>query len=332
MVGAVARPAKILVVDDSPVQLDRLVQLLERHGYAVATATDGREALRKVVSDPPDLVLLDRVLPDMDGLEVARFVKARPAEQFIPVIVLSVKADLDSKVKGLQIGASDYIAKPFADQEVLARCDAMLHIKRLQEELRETHAQLREANAKLAERSLTDSLTGLRNRRFFDERLPEEFRRAQRYGDHLSLIMVDLDHFKSVNDRHGHQVGDVVLREAGALIRDSIRDPDICSRYGGEEFAVILPKTHLSGALAVAERVWKALAGKEYVVRGPSGSPDRVHVTASLGVAFYPSREVTSAELLVATADRALYDAKAKGRNRVVVVQGQPYVYEAART
>lgn len=327
-----ARASKILVVDDSPVQLDRVVQLLERHGYTVTTAQDGREALRKVVSDPPDLVLLDRVLPDMDGLEVARFVKARPAEQFIPVIVLSVKADIESKVKGLQIGASDYIAKPFADQEVLARCDAMLHIKRLQEELRDAQARLREANAKLADQSLTDPLTGLRNRRFFDERLPEEFRRAQRYGDHLSLIMIDLDHFKSVNDRFGHLAGDAVLRETGSLIRASIRDPDICSRYGGEEFAVILPKTHLSGALAVAERVWKELGAKEYAVQGPPGQPSRVRVTASLGVAFYPSREVTSVELLVATADKALYEAKAKGRNRVIVVQGQAYVYEATQS
>jgi diguanylate cyclase (GGDEF)-like protein len=269
------------------------------------------------------------ILPDMDGLEVLRIVKARPEDQFIPVIILSVKSDLDSKVAGLRIGADDFLAKPFAEAEILARCAAMLRIKHLQE-------RLREMQRKLEEQSITDALTGLKNRRFFDERLHEEFRRAQRYGDYLSLVMIDLDHFKDVNDRYGHPGGDAVLREAAALIRASIRDPDICARYGGEEFAIILPKTHLTGALVVAERVWRELGAKEYLVpQGasaspePDGAPRAVRVTASFGLAFYPSKDISSSELLVRYADQALYQAKKAGRNQICLYQAAAYRYDA---
>ncbi len=322
----VAAPSKILVVDDSRTQLEWLVQVLEKEGYGVATAKDGKDAIRKVRSDPPDLVLLDLILPDMDGLEVLRIVKARSDDQFIPVIILSVKSDIDSKVAGLRIGADDFLAKPFAEAEILARCAAMLRIKHLQE-------KLCDAQRKLEEQSITDSLTGLKNRRFFDERLHEEFRRAQRYGDFLSLIMIDLDHFKDVNDRHGHPAGDAVLREAAALVRASIRDPDFCARYGGEEFAVILPKTHMAGALAVAERIWRELGNKEYALAGSSGeAPKKVRVTASLGIAFYPSKDIATGELLLRFADQALYQAKRAGRNTICLYQAQAYRFEATRS
>jgi diguanylate cyclase (GGDEF)-like protein len=265
------------------------------------------------------------ILPDMDGLEVLRLIKTRPDDQFIPVIILSVKSDLDSKVTGLRIGADDFLAKPFAEQEILARCAAMLRIKNLQDQLRATQH-------KLEEQSITDGLTGLKNRRLFDERLDEEFRRAQRYSDPVSLIMIDLDHFKQVNDRFGHQMGDLVLREAASCIRASIRDPDICARYGGEEFTVILPKTHLSGALAVAERIWRELGNKVYhqeITEGGRAKPVDVRVTASIGLAFYPSKDITSAALLVKFADEALYQAKHSGRNTICLYQAQNYRYEA---
>jgi diguanylate cyclase (GGDEF)-like protein len=316
---------KILVVDDSKTQLDWVQAVLVREGFDVRTAVDGKEAIRKVRTEPPDLVLLDMVLPDMDGLEVLRIVKAKSDEHFIPVIILSVKADLDSKVAGLRIGADDFLAKPFAEAELLARCAAMLRIKKLQDELRATQR-------KLEEQSITDSLTGLRNRRFFDERLHEEFGRAQRYSDPVSLIMLDLDHFKRVNDRYGHQVGDMVLREAAGLLKGSLRDPDIPARYGGEEFAVILPKTHVQGALAVAERVWRAIGNKLFRHShgdGPgAGPPVELRVTVSLGVAFFPSKDITTAQLLVKFADEALYQAKNSGRNSICLYQAQAYKYE----
>ncbi len=314
-----ATSPRILVVDDSPTQLDWLVQVLLRDGYDVVTAATGRDAVVKARTLAPDLVLLDMILPDMDGLEVLRLVKARPDERFLPVIILSVKSDVDSKVEGLRIGADDFIAKPFAEAEILARCAAMLRIKLLQDQLRATRRSLEE-------QSVTDSLTGLKNRRFFDERLPEEFGRAQRYSDPVSLMMIDLDHFKEVNDRYGHQMGDVVLRDAAAAIKASVRDPDICSRYGGEEFAVILPKTHLGGALTVAERVWRGLRDKVYRQEVPAvgqAAVAEVRVTASLGLAFFPSKDIITAELLVKFADEALYQAKRSGRNNICLYQAQ---------
>ena len=324
---AVSVPSKDLVVDDSPAQLEWLVEVLKREGYDVRTALLGRDAIRKVRSDPPDLVLLDMVLPDMDGLEVLRLIKPLDEAQFLPVIIQSAKSDVDSKVAGLRIGAHDFLVKPFAEAELLARCATMLRIKHLQE-------KLREAQKALEEQSITDALTGLKNRRFFDERLHEEFKRAQRYGDHLSLIMIDLDDFKRVNDQHGHPGGDVVLHDAGALIRASIRDPDICARYGGEEFAVILPKTHMSGALAVAERIWRELGNKVYTLPAAAraGAPaPTLRVTASLGIAFYPSKDISSGELLLRYADQALYQAKKAGRNTICLYQAQAYRYDASK-
>src|SRR6266536_4308768 len=317
--------ARVLVVEDSRTQADWLVQVLAREGYEVQVAADGREAIRRVRMEPPDLVLLDMILPDMDGLEVLRVLKSRAEEQFIPVILLSVKSDLDSRVAGLRIGADDFLAKPFADAEIQARAAAMLRIKNLQD-------QLRTAKGQLEKLSVTDGLTGLYNHRHFEDRLAEEFRRSQRYADPVSLIMLDLDHFKDVNDRYGHPFGDRVLRETAELIRSSIRDPDICARYGGEEFAIILPKTQLQGALAVAERIFRSLRQKGHAVDACDAAKSKlvvVHVTASIGIAFYPSKDVTSPELLVKYADEALYRAKPEGRNTICLYQAQSYRYDA---
>jgi diguanylate cyclase (GGDEF)-like protein len=317
------KPSKILVVDDSKAQRQALTAVLRTEGYEVVEAENAREALRLAKSATPDLVLLDMILPDMDGREVLRLIKPNPAsDQFLPVIILSVKGDVSTKVEGLRLGADDFLVKGVEDPEILARVGVMLRIKGLQE-------RLKEMQSKLEEQSITDALTGLRNRRFFDERLREEFQRAQRYGDYLSLIMVDLDHFKQVNDRFGHQAGDAVLRDSALLIRGSLRDPDICSRYGGEEFAVILPKTHMSGALSVAERIWRAIGAKEFPVGVDGTALKTMRVTASIGVAFYPSKDIVSSDLLVRFADQALYEAKKQGRNNICLYQAASYRYEA---
>lgn len=311
------------MVEDSPTQAEWLGEVLARDGYEVQIARDGRDAIRRVRGDPPDLVLLDMILPDMDGLEVLRILKARAEDQFIPVILLSVKADLDSRVAGLRIGADDFLAKPFADAEIQARAGAMLRIKNLQD-------QLRAAKSQLEKLSITDGLTGLYNHRHFEERLHEEFRRSHRYSDPIALIMLDLDHFKSINDRFGHPFGDRVLRGTAELISTSIRDPDVCARYGGEEFAIILPRAHLQGALAVAERIHREMGQKTYPVDPDPGrtKPADVRVTASLGIAFYPSKDVTSAETLVKFADEALYRAKREGRDAICLHHAQWYRYD----
>jgi diguanylate cyclase (GGDEF)-like protein len=328
----VAARARILVVEDSRAQLERVVEVLAKEGYEVITAGDGREAVKKAAADAPDLVLLDMVLPDMDGLEVLRIVKAARGDQFLPVILLSIKSDLDSRVTGLRIGADDFLAKPFADAEVLARAAAMLRIKQLQD-------QLREAKKLMEKLSIEDGLTKLYNHRHFQDELKREFGRAQRYNDPLSLIMIDLDHFKDVNDRYGHPFGDKVLRETAALVRGSVRDHDLCARYGGEEFAVILPKTMMTGALAVAERIHKAMNQKVFEEERPQAktaetragaiaAPATARVTASFGIASYPSKDIASAELLIRYADEALYRAKREGRNAICVYQSQSYRYD----
>jgi two-component system, cell cycle response regulator len=315
--------ANILVVEDSRTQAEALAGVLTREGHRVTIAADGREAIRRVRSEPPDLVFLDLVLPDMDGLEVLRIMKARPDDAFTPVILLSARSDLDSRVTGLRIGADDFLAKPFADAEVLARAGAMIRIKTLQD-------QLRAAKAELERLSVTDGLTGLFNRRYFSSRMHQEFQRAQRYSDPVSLMMLDIDHFKKVNDTFGHPFGDLVLKGTAELLRAGVRDPDICARYGGEEFAVILPKTHLAGALVVAERIWRELGQRRYPVEEKDRTPERadMRVTASIGLAFYPSKDITSPDLLVKYADEALYRAKREGRNCICLYQGQTYRYE----
>jgi two-component system cell cycle response regulator len=307
---APTRP-RVLVVEDSPAQAEHLADVLTGEGLEVQIAGHAAEAIRRVRADPPDLVLLDMILPDMNGLEVLRIIKARPDEQFIPVILLSVRSDLDSRVAGLRMGADDFLAKPYAEAEVRARAGAMLRIKSLQD-------QLRAAKRECERLSVTDGLTGLYNRRHFGERLREEFSRSQRYGAPLSLIMLDLDHFKALNDRYGHPFGDRVLRETAELMSTSIRDHDICARYGGEEFTIVLPSTNLQGAAAVAERCLTRMRDKTYRTGADAGRPEEeVRVTASIGVACHPSSGVRSPEHLVELADRALYRAKAEGRNTI---------------
>jgi diguanylate cyclase (GGDEF)-like protein len=310
----------VLVVEDSPSQAERLAEVLAGEGFHVQIAGDAAGAIRCVRTAPPDLVLLDMILPDMNGLEVLRIIKSRSEDEFIPVILLSAKSDLDSRVTGLRMGADDFLAKPYAEAEVRARAGAMLRIKSLQD-------QLRAAKRECEKLSVTDGLTALYNRRHFEERLREEFSRSQRYGAPLSLIMLDLDHFKAVNDAHGHPFGDRVLRETAELISTSIREHDICARYGGEEFAIVLPNTNLQGAAAVAERFLTRMREKTYRLRvGDAGreggdAAATVRVTASVGVVSYPACDAPSVDRLVGLADEALYRAKAEGRNTIRLAQ-----------
>jgi len=315
---------RILVVEDSRAQADLIGEVLRREGYDVSFAPDGGTALRKVRATPPDLVLLDMVLPDRSGAEVLRIIKALP-DQFIPVILLSVKADLEARVKGLRMGAEDYLAKPFHDAEILARVGAMMRIKTLQDDLRQ-------ARDRLDRLSITDGLTEIPNHRHFQEQLRKEWGRAQRYQSPVSLIMMDLDHFKDVNDCYLHPFGDRVLKGTAEVIRHSLRDPDVCARYGGEEFSVVLPNTALPGASKVADRIREAVAAQVYLVdavRDPSTDrPAEVRVTCSLGVAAYPAKDIASIEQLVRHADQALFKAKADGRNRTWIYSGEYHPYE----
>jgi two-component system cell cycle response regulator len=297
---------RILVVDDSRASLEHVASLLAGQGYDVETATDGVSALKRLRTETFDLAVVDVLMPGLDGLELLRHLKHRGEEEFLPVILLSVRADVESRVQGLRLGADDYLGRPFRDEELLARAEALLRIKAIQE-------RVRAAKKELEKLSVTDGLTGLFNHRFIQSRLKEEFRRAQRYGDPLHVLLLDLDHFKDVNDRHGHLVGDTVLREFSEVLTTAVRETDLVARYGGEEFVVLLPHTREPGALAVAERIRLQVDERGFA------RERNLAITVSGGLVGFPDPTISTPEMLLRHADEALYQAKREGRNRIGV-------------
>ncbi len=309
-------PPRIVVADDDRVTREYVGGLLRGQGFEVETAETGQKAVERVGKGGVDLVLLDIVMPGLSGLDCCRLIKTMTQESFLPVVLLTARSDTDSRVEGLRIGADDYVGKPFDERELLARVNGMLRIKRL-------HDDVQSAKARLAHLAVHDELTGLYNYRYLHTRLSEEFKRAERYRDPLACAMVDIDHFKSFNDEHGHDVGDAVLREVGRRLRTAVREIDVVARYGGEEFLLVLPSTHFSGALTVADRVWRSIGSEAVRVDGAERA-----VSVSVGVALYPSRDVKTKDQLLKAADKALYQAKADGRDRICVFQHQGYIYK----
>ena len=314
------RVARILIVDDHEDNVDLLQTRLEAWGYRTSSASDGDVALRMIEQDPPDLVLLDVMMPTIDGTEVARRVKENKELPFIPIIMQTALDAPEHKVAGLGAGPDDYITKPIEFAELGARVKSMLRIKRLQDELEARTEELEQLNGELAKlngqllyMSQTDGLTGLRNRRFIEERLHEMFEHSIRLNEPLSCVMCDLDKFKSVNDTYGHQAGDAVLKQFARILEAEAREIDKIGRYGGEEFIILLPGTVLDAGVTFAERVRKAV--EEHTFTFDGGSLKR---TASFGVAGWPHPAISHYEMLVKTADDALYVAKETGRNKVV--------------
>src|SRR5436190_199090 len=259
---------RILVVDDHEDNIELLRARLEAWGYEVDAAHDGAQALEIVHRAPPDLILLDVMMPSLDGNEVARRVKHDRALPFIPIIMQTALDSTENKVEGLEAGADDYITKPIEFAELKARLRSMLRIKRLQEELEERERQLLEANERLKHMSRTDALTGLENRRATERQLELMFAHSKRYEEPLSCVMCDLDRFKSVNDEHGHHAGNAVLKQFAAILKRAAREIDAVGRYGGEEFIVLLPGTPLDAATTFSERLREQIerANHEYYV------------------------------------------------------------------
>ena len=307
--------ARIVVAEDDDSTRKYVGELLVGRGYDVRLVENGTAAVEHASRGDVDLLLLDVMMPGLGGLEACRMIKSIAGEGFIPVILLTGRSDPSSRVEGLRIGADDYVCKPFDDRELLARVEAMLRIKR-------QHDHVQEAKAKLEELAITDALTGLFNFRYLHTRLREEFKRAERYRDPLACAMIDIDQFKEINDSHGHDVGDAVLKEVSRRIRSVVREIDVVTRYGGDEFLAMLPNTHFSGAVTVAHRLWSAT--RSHPVRASAGS---IPVTVSVGVALYPSRDVRTKQELLRAADQALYTAKRDGRDRICVFQHQSYIY-----
>ena len=306
-------PARILIVDDHEDNVELLRARLDARGYATLSASDGQEALECVRRTPPDLILLDIMMPKVDGIEVARRVKGDPTLPFIPIIMQTALDSTEQKVEGLDAGADDYITKPINFAELEARVRSLLRIKALQEEVERQKSSLEQLNERLLRISQTDGLTGLFNRRHIEEELEHMYQHSARLAEPLSVAMVDLDKFKSVNDTYGHQAGDEVLRQLAEILTKAIREIDRVGRYGGEEFMLLLPGTTAEEAVTFAERVRQAIEGHTFTFDG--GSLQR---TGSFGVATFPHPRVKNCDALVRAADEALYVAKETGRNKVV--------------
>ncbi len=301
---------KILVVEDIKAVREQIrdVLLKNRLAQEVIEATDGLKGFKLLLSHRPDLVICDITMPQLDGFKFLEMRSGRHELSDIPVLMLTASGDVENKVKALERGAVDYITKPFDDSELTARVKVHLQIKSLQDELRH-------ANALLEKLAVTDGLTSIYNRRYLMDALEKEFHRAKRYGESFAVILIDVDHFKNVNDNFGHQMGDFVLRELAQILFQQLRGTDTVGRYGGEEFVILLPGTDLQGAAALADRA-RHLVEQHPFRRGDAFA----RITLSAGVVAYPHPLLQSPDDIVQQADAALYRAKKQGRNVVQVM------------
>ncbi|MDO9289815.1 MAG: diguanylate cyclase [Thermodesulfovibrionales bacterium] len=302
--------AKILLVEDSKAQAGLIRDFLEKTGYEVIWAENGKSAIKIAKSKGIDIILLDLVLPDISGNEVCRWLKLNEDTKGLPIIMLTVKDGLTDKVAGLEAGADDYLPKPYNEIELNARIYASLRTKALQDELRQKNHQLEDLLRQVEIMAITDQLTGIYNRRRLETVLQEEFRRTIRYKSPLACLMIDIDHFKRINDRFGHHTGDMVIKETAQIITECARDIDTVARWGGEEFLALFPQTKKEDALQPAVRIIKKVSEHKF-----SEISDE-QITISIGIASAPDPSIDTEEKLIHASDMALYEAKKKGRNR----------------
>jgi diguanylate cyclase (GGDEF)-like protein len=303
--------ARILLVEDNRTEAQITKEFLEKSGHSVTWVKDGTSAIRQAKTEEIDCIILDLLLPDINGTEVCRWLKGNESTRGIPIIMLTVKASVEDKATGLHIGADDYLPKPYNEIELKARLYACLRTKTLQDELRSKNLELERMLMRVEVMAQTDPLTELFNRRRCASIIEDEFARTKRYESPLSSIMIDIDFFKKVNDEFGHRTGDHVLERLAQIIKDNIREVDTAARWGGEEFVVIMPETGKEGALYPARRILEGTASTEFPGL-PAG-----RITISLGIATAPNPQIDSGERLIDASDQAMYKAKNNGRNRI---------------
>jgi diguanylate cyclase (GGDEF)-like protein len=286
---------------------------LEKNGYAVTWIMEGQSALQTAMAQAYDLIILNRILPDMDGNELCVLLKHSEVTKGIPIIMLTAVGTTSDKVESLESGADGYLPKPYEASELNARVSAAVRTKRLQDELKHKNDEMREMLTKVEKLSITDPLTGLYNRRRFEAVLEIEFEKSARYKSSLSCLMIDIDHFKTVNDTYGHSAGDEVLKGVAQLIKKSIRNVDAACRWGGEEFIVLTPMTAKAFAIQPARRIWRAVSDHIFP------AIQNHNVTISIGIADVSVPEIDTSHKLIQAADSMLYQAKKNGRNRIEV-------------
>jgi two-component system, cell cycle response regulator len=296
---------KILVVDDSSTARMITSSVLRDYGFWVETAVDGMEGLEKSKTFSPDAMVVDLKMPKMDGFEVCRRIKDRGSKDYIPVLLLTAREDVESVVKGLESGADDYITKPFNEMEFIARVKVMLRLKQLQEDLIL-------ANRKLERLSVMDGLTGIYNHRFFQEKLDEMLLLSIEKKKDFTLVLLDLDYFKVVNDTHGHQAGDRVLKKVSEVMQNNIMPQDVLARYGGEEFVIIFPESTVEKTMEITMKISKDIENLEF-----ESGEKKFKLTISGGISRFSSASPSDKNQLIHNADMALYRSKREGRNRI---------------
>ena len=300
----------ILIIDDSKTNIGTLSAVLESYGFKTITARSGKMGIRRAIFSKPDLILLDIMMPGLDGYETCCRIKADDGVKNIPVIFMTALSGVESKLHAFEVGGVDYITKPFEEAEVLARVKTHLTIRNLQQEL-ETR------NRELAALVHIDGLTKIANRRYFDSYIKQEWKKMSREKKCMSLIFIDIDHFKLYNDFYGHPAGDECLKQVALLFDHATQRPaDLAARYGGEEFVILLPNTDTSGAEHIAEKMQKSLSELEISHELSAVSP---LLTCSMGIACCRASQSLSVESFIDMADAALYQAKKQGRNRFIV-------------
>jgi two-component system cell cycle response regulator len=307
-VDAAAQDFKVLVADDSPIYRKLVEHTLSEKQYAVLFAKSGREAIDLFSEHLPSLVITDWMMPDLSGIELCEHIRNHSRQAYTYIIILTGITEKNKLVKGLAAGADDYLTKPFHSDELLARVGVGRRIVEL-------HRQLEAKNRMLEELALSDPLTGLPNRRAIEDWATRQLSGAARYGFSFLVVMADLDHFKTVNDTHGHDAGNTVLKKFSEIVKANSRRSDMCGRIGGEEFLFVLTHTTQEGARVVIERIRAELEATKFAFDGTS-----LTVTASFGLAGFEGTQAPDFNQLVTQADAALYAAKRTGRNRIQTV------------
>lgn len=304
---------RILLVEDSEAQAEATRQLLERNGYEVILAATGISALKTAKNVPVDVILLDVVLPDISGNEVSRILKFSEDSKGIPIIMVTAKDSLDDRITSIDAGAEDYLAKPYSEVELISRIYGAMKNKELRDELIRQKKQVEDLLGKVGIMAITDPLTGIFNRRHLETELEKEFSKRKRYKQSIACLILDVDHFKRINDSYGHKAGDIVLRELAQRLKQTLRQVDILARWGGEEFLVVMPQIGREDALKSASRILAFVSNTKF-------EHINEHITVSIGVSCV-SDSINTPEKLVDTADQALYQAKNNGRNRVEIAE-----------